>query len=85
MIKHKVSKKQSGRSYADKKKALSESLKRQIKGYKHWCGKKRINDRETDEIEHDIYYLNIFQNFTSLYILLRFEDRDKKENKKNGR
>jgi len=35
MIKHKVSKKQSGRSYADKKKALSESLKRQIKGYKH--------------------------------------------------
>ena len=37
MIKHKVSKKQSGRSYADKKKALSESLKRQIKGYKHWA------------------------------------------------
>ena len=35
MIKHKVSKKQSGRSYAQKKKALSESLKKQIKGYKH--------------------------------------------------
>lgn len=35
MIKHKVSKKQSGRSYAQKKKALSESLKKQIKAYKH--------------------------------------------------
>jgi len=35
MVKHKVAKKQSGRSYAEKKKALSESLKRQLKGYKH--------------------------------------------------
>lgn len=35
MIKHKVSKKQSGRSYTEKKLALTESLKRQLKGYKH--------------------------------------------------
>jgi len=35
MVKHKVSKKQSGRSYAQKKKALSESLKKQLKAYKH--------------------------------------------------
>jgi protein SDA1 len=35
MVKHKVSKKQSGRSYMDKKKALSESLKKQLKNYKH--------------------------------------------------
>ena len=35
MVKHKVAKKQTGRSYAQKKKALSESLKRQLKGYKH--------------------------------------------------
>ena len=35
MVKHKVAKKQTGRSYTQKKKALSESLKRQLKGYKH--------------------------------------------------
>lgn len=36
MVKHKVAKKQTGRSYTQKKQALSESLKRQLKGYKHW-------------------------------------------------
>ena len=35
MVMHKVAKKQTGRSYADKKKALQESLKKQLKSYKH--------------------------------------------------
>ncbi|CAG5111921.1 Oidioi.mRNA.OKI2018_I69.chr2.g6192.t1.cds [Oikopleura dioica] len=35
MVMHKVAKKQTGRSYTQKKKALQESLKKQLKSYKH--------------------------------------------------
>ena len=44
----------------------------------------RINfDRITDEIEHDIYYLNIFQNLFSINTRRDFEYIEK-ENKKMG-